>query len=671
MASNDAVFLKIALFAEHDVLWASFDCPGRDRWVGPGVVVLSNNGTVYVGMRTRLWRCSSDQLRPALPSEVLGRELATDPGLSTLLRQVLGGVHAGAVDVAREGPPGVRDQLAPVQRLDEGVELAVEPLRRHADLPSEAAQSVEAIPSQLLPPVGHEPSLGAASEEPATPSRRSSTEEPAGEPESGQDGVLLEAIPEESGPSSADVPVEPPPKSQRVEPREDEPAADQPSSTSSAPGVRVPGTPVGRRLSTASRARPGPYGSLRGVPSTPPVGWLPGPPGLTPVEELPVENRVQRQVQEIEAVRQREDDLSLFHDGEPAESLSEAFLQERWSGSFYNYSLGTTPMSLKEDGEWCFAAKRNDEISLKELSKEERLLFDKSDKVEWDAILATKAVRVISGKEAERIRQVYPDRIISSRMVRRKKPQPELHSWKAKSRWCLHGHADPDTGTLVTYAPTPQSEGIMLFLQAGLNLRMRFSFTDVKNAFCQSSKLKRPRGPLFAEPCEGLHLPPGAIIAIDVPVYGLDDAPASWRLTVASFLTDDLKFQRNVVEPCWYSLFCPNTRRCVAQVLVEVDDFIVGAVDEWRDWLKERLQGRFLFGKWEDDEAEYAGRHVKCTPEGIEVDQGKYVLEQVHPVPLPRGRKAQKDDALSTEEFNALRSLVYKVNWLAWSGNSV
>ena len=178
----------------------------RDRWVGPGVVVLSNNGTVYVGMRTRLWRCSSDQLRPALPSEVLGRELATDPGLSTLLRQVLGGVHAGAVDVAREGPPGVRDQLARCSDWMRGWNLQLS-LRRHADLPSEAAQSVEAIPSQLLPPVGHEPSLGAASEEPATPSRRSSTEEPAGEPESGQDGVPLEAIPEESGPSSADVPV--------------------------------------------------------------------------------------------------------------------------------------------------------------------------------------------------------------------------------------------------------------------------------------------------------------------------------------------------------------------------------------------------------------------------------------------------------------------------------
>ena len=42
----------------------------RDRWVGPGIVVTSNNGTVYVGMRTRLWRCSPEQLRPALPGEL-------------------------------------------------------------------------------------------------------------------------------------------------------------------------------------------------------------------------------------------------------------------------------------------------------------------------------------------------------------------------------------------------------------------------------------------------------------------------------------------------------------------------------------------------------------------------------------------------------------------------
>ena len=43
------------------------------RWVGPGLVVLNTRSVVWVAMRTRLWRCS--------PSEVLGRELASDPGL--------------------------------------------------------------------------------------------------------------------------------------------------------------------------------------------------------------------------------------------------------------------------------------------------------------------------------------------------------------------------------------------------------------------------------------------------------------------------------------------------------------------------------------------------------------------------------------------------------------
>ena len=30
----------------------------RDRWVGPGIVALQNGGTVWVGMRSRLWKCS-------------------------------------------------------------------------------------------------------------------------------------------------------------------------------------------------------------------------------------------------------------------------------------------------------------------------------------------------------------------------------------------------------------------------------------------------------------------------------------------------------------------------------------------------------------------------------------------------------------------------------------
>ncbi len=67
------------------------------------------------------------------------------------------------------------------------------------------------------------------------------------------------------------------------------------------------------------------------------------------------------------------------------------------------------------------------EVSLKVLSQQEREMFESADKLEWDAILSTGAVSVVSGREAEEARSKYPHRIISSRMVRRKKPQPGLH----------------------------------------------------------------------------------------------------------------------------------------------------------------------------------------------------------------------------------------------------
>ena len=95
-----------------------------------------------------------------------------------------------------------------------------------------------------------------------------------------------------------------------------------------------------------------------------------------------------------------------------------------------------------------------------------RKLFDESDLLEWESVLKTKAVRVVIGEEASKLRRRYPDRILSSRMVRRRKPQPGVGQWKAKSRWCVHGHSDPDTADLVTFAPTPSTEGIMAFLHA-------------------------------------------------------------------------------------------------------------------------------------------------------------------------------------------------------------
>ncbi|CAE7403523.1 unnamed protein product, partial [Symbiodinium necroappetens] len=246
------------------------------------------------------------------------------------------------------------------------------------------------------------------------------------------------------------------------------------------------------------------------------------------------------------------------------------------------------------DLQWNLVASRSDEVDIRKMSKEDRALFDQSDEVEWKAILQTGAVRVVYGEEAAKLRRQYPDH----------------------------------TAELVTFAPTPSSEGLMAFLQVSLNLSHTFAFCDVKNAFCQSDKLVRKSGPLFAQPCEGLRLGTDALIIIDVPVYGLDDAPAAWRATVVSFLERE-GFVRNLVEPCWWSRFDRHGTN-EAQVLIEVDDFIVTALPELQSKLKEAFQARFTFGKWEENEAEYAGRMIKVRPGFIHVDQEKYLTEQVN-----------------------------------------
>lgn len=73
-------------------VWRKFPGTGgghttRSRWVGPGLVILQQSGSVWVSMRARIWKCSSDQLRSASHLETLGAELSKSEGLSDILSQ--------------------------------------------------------------------------------------------------------------------------------------------------------------------------------------------------------------------------------------------------------------------------------------------------------------------------------------------------------------------------------------------------------------------------------------------------------------------------------------------------------------------------------------------------------------------------------------------------------
>lgn len=75
---------------------------GKDRWIGHGVVILQDNHAVWAGMRRRIWKCNSDQIRAA----TLGAQLLRQEVLSQHLFDLRkAGSWASAVDITGERPP--------------------------------------------------------------------------------------------------------------------------------------------------------------------------------------------------------------------------------------------------------------------------------------------------------------------------------------------------------------------------------------------------------------------------------------------------------------------------------------------------------------------------------------------------------------------------------------
>ena len=374
-----------------------------------------------------------------------------------------------------------------------------------------------------------------------------------------------------------------------------------------------------------TREREGPYvqplggsaSSSSSSSSTPPPprsitsSTLPLP---RPAELIPnTEGKVKAQIEDFERhiaankaaaetggnITNVDDDTALSY----LHAIDEARQDMGWSGCFETYLNGTHELNFKiqnnvltSDGS--FLASRGSEISLKKLSADEKAQFQAADEAEWDAITSTGAVKVKSLEESQLIRRRLPDRIVLSRLVRRWKPQEGTFAPpKAKSRWCVRGFEDPDAPDLKVYAPTPQSESILLFFQICVSLGFYASIADAKNAFCQSKKLKRRGGTLYVEPCEGLGVEPGCLIELVAPVYGLDDAPILWHETITSCFRE-MGYRKSHLDPCWYLKHDGN--ELVGMVIIEVDDLLLGLARELTTTTKTSLTTKLTFGKWKN-----------------------------------------------------------------------
>ena len=126
---------------------------------------------------------------------------------------------------------------------------------------------------------------------------------------------------------------------------------------------------------------------------------------------------------------------------------------------------------------------------------------DDSKRTEWETLKEKNAIRFHFGKDAQRIREKYPDRFIGSRHVITRKPLEENghvnpedpNTFRVKSRWCLQGHLDPDLDQKIEdgllQSPTLSQMGRNLLMQIIASNRWILQLGDIKGAFLESGPI--------------------------------------------------------------------------------------------------------------------------------------------------------------------------------------
>lgn len=236
-------------------------------------------------------------------------------------------------------------------------------------------------------------------------------------------------------------------------------------------------------------------------------------------------------------------------------------------------------------------------------------------KKEWNKLLASGAIKVLSKEESRQIMgdEQMKQRIVKSRFVITKADEAPLgENTELKCRWCIRGYLDPDLLHLDTEAPTLSSEGAAIALQTLASMKWRMIIADVEGAFLRGDELNRDRGRVI------IRLPPGGIEGVDgeclieavKAVYGLADAPLAWYQSFTRSL-ESLGCRRSAFDQCIYYVYSKHgSHDLIGIVAVHVDDMIMGGNEEFQQRVLGPLKEKYPFKHWHEDKGTFLGKEL-------------------------------------------------------------
>ena len=664
----------------------------RASWVGPGHVLAMEGSVVWVNMFGELWRASVEQTRDATTEERLGVEVVAEDFSEMQERLKRGSHRAGYRDVTADTPVEEVEEA----RVREEEEAEAERVREEDEVRQEGEERGRPRARFEREPGGEfSEDENSGGPTPSTPNgeiigqprrlSRLSVAEPEAEviePSVADEQQSMEQVAEEMAHQSME-------ESTAANQVLDGVRADYDAirRNTSARWERRHETPYfteyffqveGENAEDEDRKEVGEpkqdywvYDCHRGVLQRHHVHWRRALFNPAAAEGNPIplraikKHRLTTWVRTDGETEEKRDEWSLFSKRE------ERF--EWWKGitefKIDEHYLQSSPMPGKK--------KRGEgEVFSHEIPAEEWPAWVQQDTEEFEKIVKSGGLRVLSVEESRKVRQALKEqgkesRILPSRMVRRYKPGDGPGAPRTrKSRFCIRGDRDPDAAFLSRFAPTVTTSNLQVLLQAAVNKGYKGVVGDLKSAFTQSLPLVREGGPLYCRSCDGSMpgLETEQIAEIKLGCYGLCDAPLHWRKTLTQFLTKELGYKQSNLDPCTYLL--QDEVQVHGMVAVEVDDLLMFG-DEKHEEQMQKLQKRFVFGKLEpinETGVSFNGRRLRQVGPTIFIDMQAFVEERMELVEISKERLKQKAEKLNEEEVSLVRRACGSLNWAGREG---
>jgi hypothetical protein len=314
------------------------------------------------------------------------------------------------------------------------------------------------------------------------------------------------------------------------------------------------------------------------------------------------------------------------------------------------------------------AKKQRSEVKLTELTREERMEFDKAKKSEIANWIQTGTLTKVLRN------QIPEEQILRSRWILTWKPldqseQTQTKSHKAKARLVILGYLDPQIENIPRDSPTLNKTSRMLILQVLATHMWQACSFDIKAAFLQGQpQSSRVMGlDPVPEMRQAMSMKPNEIGRLNKGAYGLIDAPYLWYCALVKELTN-LGFETSPFDPCLFILREPQESSKAGQVAgilgIHVDDGIGGGNEYYHHKIA-MLEKKFPFGSKKMSNFTFTGIEINQRADSsIVLSQSAYV-RKIAPIAIDPNRKTQSDLKVTEPERLALRGVIGSLQYAA------